>query len=43
MYETDKGELIELSHRWVYTDKSDEDLAIDELVTSATGATEELA
>jgi hypothetical protein len=41
-YETDSGELIELSHRWVYTDKSDEELAISELVTSASknGTTE---
>ena len=46
-FETDSGEEIELSHRWVYTNKSDEELAIDDLVTSASkiGATkvEELA
>ena len=47
LFEIDSGEEIELSHRWVYTDKSNEDLAIDELVSSASknGATkvEELA
>ena len=34
LYETDKGETLELTHRWVYTDKSDEQLAVDELVDS---------
>lgn len=33
-FKTDDGKEIELAHRWVYTDKSDEELAINELVTS---------
>jgi hypothetical protein len=44
MYETDKGEVLELSHRWTYTDKSGEQLAVDELVDSvnSNGTTQEL-
>jgi len=45
-YETDKGEILELSHRWTYTDKSDQQLAIDDLVhsvnTNGNGTTQEL-
>ena len=43
-FTTDSGEEIELSHRWTYTEKSDEELAIDDLVssTSKNGTTEEV-
>jgi len=44
LYETDKGETLELSHRWTYTDKTDEQLAVDELVNSvnSNGTTQDL-
>ena len=34
LYELDGGETLELKHRWVYTEKTSEDLAIDHLVSS---------
>ena len=34
-YELDNGDIIELHHRWVYTEKTSEDLAIEDLVSSA--------
>ena len=44
LYEIDGGETVELSHRWVYSEKSTEDLAIDDLVSSVSsnGTTKEL-
>jgi len=44
LYEIDGGETIELSHRWVYTEKSSEQLAVDDLVNSvnSNGTTKEL-
>lgn len=43
-YELDGGEIIELSHRWTFSDKTSEDLAIDDLVSSvnSNGTTKEL-
>ena len=35
-FTVDSGETIKLSHRWIYTEESEEDLAIQELVKEAT-------
>lgn len=34
-YELESGEVIELSHRWVYTERTQEELAVDALVHEA--------
>ena len=43
-YELENGEVIELSHRWTYTTKTSEELAIDDLVVSVNsiGTTKDL-
>lgn len=33
----DNGEVLELSHKWVYSDETPEDLAVKELIASANG------
>ena len=38
-YELESGEVIELKHRWVCTNKSDEQLAVDALVEEANAHT----
>lgn len=36
-YTLENGESILLSHRWTYTEESEEDLAIKELMSSSNG------